>query len=232
MSIPKVIHYVWMGRNDKPSSVVKCIESWKKALPEYDIIEWNESNFNVNDFPYCKSAYEKKKWAFVSDYVRLYVLYKYGGIYLDTDVFVKKAFDDLLAFDLFLGKMYHTVIGTAVIGSQKGNLNIKTLMDNYDNGLYGHEIANNFHFTKHFCDKYSIDILSKSERILFNNSVLLDRFSFENPSLFYLNGYSVHHFDGSWIKKSEKSHLYKFFSNIFRRIDLLFYLERYIRTNR
>ncbi len=107
-----------MGGDEKPSSVIKCIESWRKVLPDYKIIEWNESNFNVDESPYCKKAYENKKWAFVSDYVRLYVLLNNGGIYLDTDVELKKKFDDLLSFDLFLGKMYKTVIGTAVIGAK------------------------------------------------------------------------------------------------------------------
>lgn len=230
MLIPKVIHYVWMGGNEKPSSVIKCIESWRKVLPDYKIIEWNENNFNVDESPYCKKAYENKKWAFVSDYVRLYVLLNNGGIYLDTDVELKKKFDDLLSFDLFLGKMYKTVIGTAVIGAKKGNENIKLLLDNYKNGLYDSETANNYHFTKFFCDKYKFDI--KSKKIKFNNSILLDRFSFENPSFFYSNGYSIHHFDGSWIVKKEKSRLYNFFASLFRKIHILFYIERFVRTNR
>ncbi|WP_412503566.1 glycosyltransferase family 32 protein [Shewanella indica] len=230
MNIPKVIHYVWMGKSDKPISVIKCIDSWKKKLPDYEIIEWNEKNFNVDENTYCKEAYENKKWAFVSDYVRLAVLLKYGGIYLDTDVIVKKNFDDLLSLDLFLGKMYKTVIGTAVIGSKKDNQDIRCLLDNYNNGLYDCEIANNYHFTKYFQDKYTFDV--KKGKIEFDNSVILDRFSFENPSFFYSNGYSVHLFDGSWIAKTEKPLAYKCLTRLFRKVGLFFYLERFIRTNR
>lgn len=230
MKIPKIIHYVWMGGNAKPTSVIQCIKSWEVMLPDYEIIEWNESNFDVNGNPYCKAAYAEKKWAFVSDYVRLFVLLKHGGIYLDTDVMVKKSFNDLLSFDLFLGKMYKTVIGTAVIGSKRDNLNIKELLDNYNNGLYDCGTANNFHFTTFFCDKYGFDINSKV--IKFDNSIILDRFSFENPSLCYSYGYSIHYFDGSWIVKSKRPAIYKILTSFFRRFHLLFYIERLIRTNR
>ena len=88
--IPKVIHYCWFGGNTKPASVLKCIESWKKYCPDYEIREWNEENFPVGDNLYCKQAYEAKKWAFATDYARLVIVYNNGGIYLDTDVEVIK----------------------------------------------------------------------------------------------------------------------------------------------
>ena len=84
--IPKIIHYCWFGRNSKSKIILKCIESWRKFMPDYEIIEWNEDNFNVKQNEYVKSAYNNKKWAFVSDYARMKVLYQYGGIYFDTDV--------------------------------------------------------------------------------------------------------------------------------------------------
>ena len=84
--IPKVIHYCWFGRNEKPELIKRCIESWKKYLPDYRIIEWNEDNFNISSFAFTKSAYEIKKWAFVSDVARLTALVEYGGFYFDTDV--------------------------------------------------------------------------------------------------------------------------------------------------
>lgn len=84
--IPKIIHYCWFGKNPKPNIVKKCIESWKKYCPDWEIKEWNESNFDVSVHPYIKEAYERKKWAFVSDVVRLLIVYEYGGVYLDTDV--------------------------------------------------------------------------------------------------------------------------------------------------
>ena len=94
--IPKKIHYFWFGGNEKPKSVVKCIDSWKKYCPDYEINEWNETNFDVHCMPFVEQAYEAKKYAFVSDVARLIVVYEQGGIYMDTDVEVLKPLDDLL----------------------------------------------------------------------------------------------------------------------------------------
>lgn len=101
--IPKVIHYCWFGGNPLPESAKKCIASWKKYLPDYEIKEWNESNFDVNVIPYTAEAYKAKKYAFVSDYARFWVLYKYGGLYFDTDVEVIKNMDDIIAQGPFMG---------------------------------------------------------------------------------------------------------------------------------
>ena len=101
--IPKVIHYCWFGRNPLPPLAIKCIESWKKFFPDYEIKEWNEDNFDVNMIPYIKEAYEVKKYAFVSDFARFWILYKYGGLYFDTDVEVIKPMDDIIACGSFMG---------------------------------------------------------------------------------------------------------------------------------
>lgn len=101
--IPKKIHYCWFGRNPLPKSALKCIASWRKFFPDYEIIEWNEDNFDVNSIPYTAQAYETKKYAFVSDYARFKILYEHGGIYFDTDVEVIKPFDDILAKGPFMG---------------------------------------------------------------------------------------------------------------------------------
>lgn len=101
--IPKVIHYCWFGSNPLPELAQKCIASWKKYLPDYEIKEWNEDNFDVNIIPYTKEAYECKKYAFVSDYARFWILYKYGGLYFDTDVEVIKNMDDIIAKGPFMG---------------------------------------------------------------------------------------------------------------------------------
>ena len=100
--IPKIIHCVWFGQNEFSEKEKKCIESWKKYLPEYEIMVWNEKNFDLNQNKYVKEAYILKKYAFVSDYVRLWALYHYGGIYMDTDVEVVKPFDDFLNKSVFL----------------------------------------------------------------------------------------------------------------------------------
>lgn len=101
--IPKIIHYCWFGRNPLPKSALKCIKSWKRYFPDYEIKEWNEDNFDVNTIAYTKEAYEAEKYAFVSDYVRIWVLYNYGGLYFDTDVEIIKPFDDILKNGAFMG---------------------------------------------------------------------------------------------------------------------------------
>lgn len=101
--IPKVIHYCWFGRNPLPESAVKCINSWRKFMPNYEIKEWNEDNFDVNAIPYTAEAYQAKKYAFVSDYARFWILYRYGGVYFDTDVEVIKPLEDLLERGAFMG---------------------------------------------------------------------------------------------------------------------------------
>ena len=102
-NIPKVIHYCWFGRNQLPEAAVKCIDSWKKFFPDYEIKEWNEDNFDVNIIPYTQEAYEAKKYAFVSDYARMWILYHYGGLYFDTDVEVIKSMDDIVVRGPFMG---------------------------------------------------------------------------------------------------------------------------------
>ena len=101
--IPKIIHYCWFGRNPLPSSAKRCINSWKKYLPDYEIKEWNEDNFDVNSIPYTRDAYAAKKYAFVSDYARFWVLYHYGGVYFDTDVEVIRPMNDIIAKGPFMG---------------------------------------------------------------------------------------------------------------------------------
>lgn len=131
--IPKTIHYCWFGNNTKPSSVEKCIDSWKKFCPDYEIIEWNESNFDININLYCKQAYEAKKWAFATDYIRLWIIYNYGGIYLDTDVEVIKSLDPLLHHDCFIGRQPGFQVNTgAGFGAVKGHELIKIMLDDYD----------------------------------------------------------------------------------------------------
>lgn len=102
--IPKVIHYCWFGRGKKPPLAEKCIASWRKFLPDYEIREWNEDNYDVNTIPYTAEAYEAKKYAFVSDYARFDILYHHGGVYFDTDVEVIKPVDDILAAGPYMGQ--------------------------------------------------------------------------------------------------------------------------------
>lgn len=136
--IPKIIHYCWFGRNPLPESAQKCIASWKKYLPDYEIIEWNEDNFDVNSIPYTAQAYAAKKYAFVSDYARFKILYEHGGLYFDTDVEVIKPLDDIVANGPFMGvevpsdgKMPPLVNPGLGIGGDAGNAIYKQIIDYY-----------------------------------------------------------------------------------------------------
>ena len=101
--IPKVIHYCWFGRNPLPKSALKCIASWRIFFPDYEIKEWNEDNFDVNIIKYTQDAYNAKKYAFVSDYARIWILYNYGGIYFDTDVEVIAPMIDIIDKGPYMG---------------------------------------------------------------------------------------------------------------------------------
>lgn len=133
--IPKVIHYCWFGRGKKTKLIKRCIKSWKKYCPDYDIIEWNESNFNIEEScTYVQEAYRERKWAFVSDYVRLKIIYELGGIYLDTDVELIKNLDELLEHPAFFGYQDECFIATGLgFGAEKGNEIVKCMLDDYAN---------------------------------------------------------------------------------------------------
>ena len=119
--IPKIIHYCWFGSNKKPRKVRKCIAIWKKLLPDYEFIEWNEDNFDINMIEYAKEAYNEKKYAFVSDVARLYALLQFGGIYMDTDVELLKPLDSFLNHRAFCGFESENFLSTAMIGADKGS---------------------------------------------------------------------------------------------------------------
>ncbi len=107
--IPKKIHYCWLSESPFPSKIQKCMDTWSKVHPDYEIIRWSTKNFDVNSVPYVKEAYEAKKWAFAADYIRMYALYTQGGIYLDSDVFLLKRFDDFLDNSFFSSMEYHPI---------------------------------------------------------------------------------------------------------------------------
>ena len=132
--IPRIIHYCWFGRGPMPELALKCIESWHRFMPEYEYKLWNEENFDINCNTYVKEAYEARKYAFVSDYARLYALYTEGGIYMDTDVEVIKPYDDLLNLSGFIGfegtKYRH--IGTGTIASEPKGEWVREQLAAYD----------------------------------------------------------------------------------------------------
>lgn len=149
--IPKKLHYCWFGRNPKPQLVQKCIESWKKYCPDWEIIEWNEDNYDISKSEFCKQAYENKKWAFVSDYARFDILNQYGGVYVDTDVEIIASIDEFLRHTLFSG--YETdrwVAPGLILGGESGQDVLKSVLNAYDhaafmeNGTENHKTVGEF----------------------------------------------------------------------------------------
>lgn len=138
--IPKIIHYGWFGGKEKSDFIKKCIATWKNNLHGYEIIEWNESNFNLEEHPFAKAAYDAKKYAFVSDYVRVYVVYHYGGIYFDTDVEVRRDFSDKLAGARFvIAFELPDSLMTGFFAAEKSNPAVKEILDYYDNTQFYNE---------------------------------------------------------------------------------------------
>ena len=131
--IPKRIIYCWFGNKEKPTNIQNFINRWKELMPDWEFLEINESNFDVNSYDYSKDAYENKKWAYVSDIARIWALYNYGGVYLDTDVEVFKPFDYFLDNKFFIGIEQPHYFGTATIGAEPKNKIIKEILNNYEN---------------------------------------------------------------------------------------------------
>ena len=141
--IPKIIHYCWFGGKPLPALARKCIMSWKKFLPDYEIREWNEHNFDVNKVPYTAEAYAAKKYAFVTDYVRLYALYHEGGIYMDTDVEVLKPLDRFLHHPAFSGFEGGGLVPTGIMASEKGGEWARWQLSLYDGKHFSTEEGTN-----------------------------------------------------------------------------------------
>ena len=174
--IPKIIHYCWFGNNEKPKLVKRCIETWYDKLKGYEIIEWNEDNFPIDYCDYVKEAYDKKKYAFVSDVARLYALEKYGGFYFDTDIEVLKNLDDYLTNELLCAFESKSLIMTGFFGACKNNSIIKELLNSYKNKNFIKDdgALNNVANTVYFTDllrKYGLVLNGKRQVLNENISV-------------------------------------------------------------
>ena len=218
--IPKIIHYFWFGKNPLPIEVKQCIESWKKFCPDYEIQRWGESNFDVTQNQYCREAYEAKKWAFVSDYARLKVLYDHGGIYMDTDVEVVKELDGLLEYDAFSGFESTHYISTGTMGAVQGNGWIRDLLKEYDtrhfllkNGDYD-LTTNVIRITALTKRLYGIRLDGSFQ--IFGDHMALFPFdylcakSYETGKILQSDQtLTIHHFAGSWLSDEEQAYLRK-----------------------
>lgn len=211
--IPKTIHYCWFGGSPLPIKIQKYIDSWKKYCPDYEIKEWNETNFNINCNKYVKQAYESKKYAFVSDYVRLYALYNYGGIYMDTDVEVLKNIDDFLNDKAVFGFETKETVSTGIIACIKNNQFLKLLLSHYEDLSFIKDDGN-FDLTT------NVEIITKyfeRKGLILNNKLqCIDGIKVYPKEYFspkdHITGkinvtketYIIHHFSGSWLSKKDK----------------------------
>uniref|UniRef100_UPI0040481302 glycosyltransferase family 32 protein n=1 Tax=Mariniflexile sp. TaxID=1979402 RepID=UPI0040481302 len=207
--IPKVIHYCWFGRGEMPKLAEICIESWKKHLPDYKLYLWNEDSFDVNSNLFTKQAYESKKFAFVTDYVRLYALYHHGGVYMDTDVEVIKNMDYFLQFPAFSGFEDEINIPTGLMASMKGGKWVKFLLSYYDNMPFIKEDGS-FHA---LTNTYTIGEMTKTlgfvpnnqyqcishEVHLFPKDYFCPKSQVSGRKESTENTYCIHHFSGSWM---------------------------------
>ena len=212
--IPKIIHYCWFGRGEKPELAVKCIESWRKFLPEYEIKEWNEDNFDLDKYPYAREAYNNRKFAFVTDVVRLYALYNEGGIYMDTDVEVLKPLDSLLLYKGVSGFESSTQIPTGLMASQKGLPLMKELLDEYNdlhfvkpNGTF--DMTTNVERITKTCLKYGFVPNGKQQLIedftLLPSDYLCPKDYKTGKIHITEKTLCIHHFSGSWQPRWKKT---------------------------
>ena len=219
--IPKVIHYCWFGRGDKPKSVKKCIASWKKYCPDYEIIEWNEDNFDVNMSVYAKYCYDNKMYAFLSDYVRLWVIYNNGGIYMDTDVEVIKPLDELINNDAYYGFESNDYINTGVgFGAKKNHESVKYMMEEYD--LNSERLVGCPKLNTQALLKMGLKLNGSKQTLKHNTAVYpINTFNPYDDITGVLNKtndtYSIHWYSKSWMSKSSiiRSVLTKPFHRIF-----------------
>ena len=205
--IPKVIHYCWFGGNPLPELALKCIESWKKYCPDYEIIEWNEKNFDININKYCKQAYECGKWAFVSDVARLYALVNIGGIYMDTDVEVIKPIDDFLCCEAFSGFESEIYIPTGIMAAEKGQPFFEELLSSYNNISFVDENGNmdlttNVVKITEASEKYGFVPNNQKQTVAGLVLYPKDYFCPKNNKTGVIeitdNTHTIHHFSGSW----------------------------------
>lgn len=226
--IPKKIHYCWFGGKPLPEEAKKYIESWKKFCPDYEIIEWNEKTFDLSQNIYVKEAYENKKWAFITDYVRLWVIYNYGGIYMDTDVEVLKNLDTFLQHKAFSGFESNSSITTGIMAGEKGNNWFKLQLDYYENRHFVNPdgtldlTTNVTTITNITKNNYPIVLdntyQNLNDIVIYPNDYFCPKDHFTGKIIITDNTLCIHHFAGSWTSDNYKKYnkqkylLYKCFS--------------------
>lgn len=213
-TIPKIIHFVWLGNGEKDATVQKCIQSWSKFCPDYQIIEWNDEKIKDIKNIFLTEAISARYWAFASDYIRLYALLNYGGIYLDTDLELTSNIDDFLNNQFFCSFEIENFPSTALIGSTPGNSLIKKLISHYEDRHFLIEgkpdlTPNPKIFRKILSQTYP-GLIGANE----NTTLYLAEKHVIYPSNFFskavpgLINYAIHHFNGSWLtRKRDKTYI-------------------------
>ena len=232
--IPKIIHLCWLSGDKYPAKIAKCIASWKKHLPDYEIMLWDTKRFDLNTSNWVKQAFEAKKYAFAADYIRFYALYHYGGIYLDSDVEVLKSFNPLLDLPYFVGAEKAGTPEAAIMGAEKGLPWIKECLDYYNkrdfikkDGSYDIRKLPDI-MVEQITKLQPIRNLSleESERIReldFSKEVLVMHDKYFSPKVFDSREveitpytYAIHHYQNSWF--SHKAKIYYRFRTIMIRV--------------
>lgn len=215
INIPKIIHYVWLGKGEKSKKINDCIDSWRVFCPDYQLIEWNEDRIKDISNPFLTEAIQHKYWAFASDYLRLYALYNYGGLYFDTDLEITAPLDRFLFHNFFcsfeIGGNYPS---TALLGARKHDNLILELLDHYENRRFiindKPDLTPNPKIFRKILSQHNPDILEANEQ----STVFLDEGRILYPSHFFckpeaqLENYAIHHFEGSWLSEKTRKRLH------------------------
>lgn len=210
MSIPQKIHYCWFGGNPLPYSALKCINSWKKYCPDYEIVEWNESNFDTTCNAYCAEMVKRKKWAFLTDYVRLKVIYEQGGIYLDTDVQLIRPLEDLLENGAYMGVENTGRVATGLgFAAEAGHPFIRENMVYYEKltdftELRSCPLITTELLVAHGFRDDCIGIQQIAGLTIYPEEYLCPKNERTGLTKITRNTYSIHQFDASWFEKSWK----------------------------
>lgn len=206
--IPKIIHYCWFGKGELPEKARKCIASWKRFCPDYELIQWNEDNYEIPGIPFLKKAYEDRKWSFVTDYVRLDVIHRMGGIYFDTDVELLKPIDELLSYQAYFGFEEAAAVNTGLgFGAEKHCDVLREMMRCYEQLL---PCQTNEEYVQDTCPIVQTPILEKRGLLLNGKTqrlgaIMVFSAEYMNPRDFMTgrlqkteNTISIHWYDASW----------------------------------
>lgn len=211
--IPKIIHYCWFGGNPLPELAQRCIASWEKYCPDYEIIEWNEHNFDINCNDYVKEAYEAKKWAFVSDVARLYALVHKGGFYMDTDVELLKSLDEYRNYESLSGFENETQIPTGLMACQAGSKLFVELLSEYNDIHFvrrdgSYDTTTNVKRITSTCLKYGLVLNNKKQTVngftLFPTEYFCPKDYRTGELNLTDNTVCIHHFNGSWVSEEDR----------------------------